>query len=78
MAQVILRALSEGMEEATINQWFFEEGDAISEGDDLVEIISEIGSLVISAPVAGILGEAYFSEGDSVEIGDVLCEIDES
>ena len=77
MEQVIFQALPEGMEETTINRWYHEEGDEIVEGDELVEIISEMGVLTINAPCSGILGEVYFSEGDSVSVGDVLCEIEE-
>ena len=78
MAEVILEALSEGADEATVSYWHYEEGDHVSEGDDLVEIISEVGSVTISAPASGILSEVYFNEGDSVNVGDVLCEIGES
>ena len=72
-----MEALMEGMEEATINYWYHEEGDQVVEGDELVEVISEIGTVTINSPASGILGEVYFSEGDSVAVGDVLCEIDD-
>ena len=76
MTKVILEPLADGMEEATINYWYHEEGDEVVVGDELVEIISEVGTFTISAPTGGILGEVYFSEGDSVSVGDILCEIE--
>ncbi|MBI4372465.1 MAG: hypothetical protein HY585_01910 [Candidatus Omnitrophica bacterium] len=77
MTEVILEPLADGMEEATIHNWYFEEGDHVDEGADLVEIISEEGTFKITAPCSGILGEVYFPEGETVSVGDILCEIEE-
>ena len=75
MKEVTLEPLANGMQEGTISNWYFEEGDSVEEGVDLVEIISEEGSFKITAPCSGVLGEVYFSEGDTVIVGDIICEI---
>ena len=75
--EVTLEPLAEGMEEATINYWYYEEGDAVEEGSDLVELISEEGTFKIPAPSSGVLGEVYFPEGETVSVGEILCEIEE-
>ena len=77
MIEVHLEPLTDGMEEATINYWYYEEGDRVEEGNDLVEVISEAGTFRIPAPCSGILGEVYFPEGEAVSVGEVLCEIEE-
>lgn len=77
MTEVILGPLKNGMEEATINFWYFEEGDKVEEGADLVELISEDGTFRMPAPCSGVLGEVYFPEGEVVSVGEVLCEIEE-
>ncbi len=77
MKEVILEPLADGMEEATINSWCFEEGDSVEEGADLLEVVSEEGTFKITAPASGILGEVYFSEGETVSVGEILCEIEE-
>lgn len=77
MTEVFLEPFVEGIEEATINRWYYEEGDAVEEGNDLVEVISEEGVFKISAPCSGILGEVYFGDGETVSMGEVLCEIEE-
>ena len=77
MKEVILEALADGMEEATINYWYFEEGDTVEEGADLAEVTSEEGTFKITAPISGILGEVYFSEGETVSVGEILCEIEQ-
>ena len=76
MKEVILEPLANGMEEATINCWYFEEGDLVEEGADLAEMISEEGTFKIIAPVSGVLGEVYFNQGETVDVGEVLCEIE--
>ncbi len=77
MVEVILDQLTDDMEEATIRCWYREEGDAVEEGDELVEVVSEGGTFKITAPRAGVLGQVYFSEGEPVSVGDVLCEIED-
>ena len=77
MTEVTLEPLASGMQEATINYWYHEEGDHVDEGADLIEIISEEGNFKITAPCSGVLGEVYFPEGETVSVGEVLCEIEE-
>ena len=77
MAEVTLEPIAKGMEEATINHWYYEEGDPVEEGSDLVEVISEEGTFKIIAPRSGVLGEVYFVEGETISVGDILCDIEE-
>jgi pyruvate/2-oxoglutarate dehydrogenase complex dihydrolipoamide acyltransferase (E2) component len=77
MADVILEPMAEGMETATVQCWFYEEGDAVSEGDDLAEVVSEEGVFRVAAPSSGVIQEVFFGEGDTVGVGDVLCEIED-
>lgn len=77
MAKVILTETSEGMREATVSYWHFEEGDKIEEGEDLVEIATDKTTFNIPAPCSGVLIEVFFEEGDIVEVGEVLATIEE-
>ena len=77
MVEVALEGLPQHVEEATIQAWYFEEGDPVNEGDDLVELASEEGTVTIQAAAAGILAEVYYDEGDVVAKGEVLCTIDD-
>ena len=77
MKEVALDGLSKNTEEATVQTWFFEEGDAINEGDDLVELSSEDGTVTVTAPISGILAEVYYDEGEIVAKGEILCIIDD-
>ena len=77
MVEVALEGVPQHLEEGTVQTWFFEEGDAVSEGDDLVELIIEEGTVMIQAPATGILAEVYYDEGEIVAKGEVLCTIDD-
>ncbi len=77
MKDVNLEGLGKHIEEATIQTWFFEEGDMVNEGEDLVELSTEEGTAVIPAPASGILAEVYYDEGEVVAKGETLCTIDD-
>ena len=77
MKEVILGGLAKHIEEGTIQTWFFEEGDSISIGDDLVELSTEDGTVTIPSTAAGILAEVYYDEGEVVAKGETLCTIDD-
>lgn len=76
MMEVLLEGLAAHVEEATVQAWFFEEGDPVEEGDELVELSTEGDTIVLQAPVSGILSEVYFDESETVTKGEVLCTID--
>ena len=77
MVEVILGNLPEGAGQATIQAWYFEEGDAVTKGDEIVELITEEGNVTVTAPASGILAEVYYDEGESVEAGEILCLIED-
>jgi len=77
MKEVFLGELGGDVEEATIQRWFFEEGDDVTEGEDLVELNCENGTFCVPASASGTVAEVYFDEGEVVQKGEVLCMIDD-
>lgn len=77
MFEVLAKGLGKNVDEAAVKTWFFEEGDAVTEGDDLVELVTEDVSVIITAPVSGILAEVCADEDETVQRDEVLCIIDE-
>ncbi len=77
MKEILLTGLPAGLEEAQVQNWFYEEGDAVSEGDEIVEFLANDTPFTLAAPCAGILSEVYYDEGETVESGEVICAIDE-
>ncbi|MSR76605.1 MAG: hypothetical protein EXS63_00030 [Candidatus Omnitrophica bacterium] len=77
MKEIVLEGLAAQIEEATLQNWFFEEGDRVNKGDELVQLSTGDGTLLIPAIASGVLAEVYFDEGETVPRGDVLCLIDD-
>ncbi len=77
MVNVILPELGEGIEKATVSYWFFKEGDAVKEGNDLVELATDKATFNLPSPCTGNLSKIVSHEGDEVKIGDILAIIEE-
>ena len=77
MVEVVLEHLPKGATQAAVQAWYFEEGDAVTKGDEIVELATEKGTLTVTAPASGILAEVYYDEGESVELGEILCLIED-
>ncbi len=78
MKEIILDGLASHIEEGTIQTWFVEENDPINEGDDLVEVSTEEGTITITSPSTGILAEVYYDEGEVVSRGEIICTVDDN
>ena len=77
MFEVLAKGLGKNVDEAMVKTWFFEEGDAVTEGDDLVELATEDSVVMISVPATGVLAEVCIDEDDTVQRDEVLCIIDD-
>ena len=77
MFEVLAKGLGKSVDEAVVKTWFFEEGDAVTDGDDLVELATEDSVVMITAPATGVLAEVCFDEDDTVQRDEVLCVIDD-
>lgn len=77
MIEVLAKGLGKRVDEAVIKRWYFEEGDHVTEGDDLAELLAGKTALVIPVPTTGILAEVYFDEGETVQRDELICVIDE-
>ena len=77
MFEVLARGLGKNVDEAVVKTWFFEEGDSVTEGDDLVELATEDSTVTLPVPVTGVLAEVCIDEDDTVQRDEVLCIIDD-
>jgi len=77
MFKVILPALSEGIEKATISFWYHKEGEQINKDEDLVELVTDKAVFNLPSPCSGIIREIFFKEGQTVDIGEVIALIEE-
>jgi pyruvate/2-oxoglutarate dehydrogenase complex dihydrolipoamide acyltransferase (E2) component len=78
MREVLAKGLAKHIEDAVIKRWYFEEGDAVTKGDDLLELVAGDESVVIiTVPATGILAEVFFDKGETVQRDESLCLIDD-
>ena len=64
--------LGMAMKKATVVHWLVAEGDAVSEGSDLLEILTEKVNAIVRAPASGILGRVVAAQGMTIPVGALL------
>ena len=71
--QIVMPHLSDSMEEGTIVQWFIAEGDAVSEGQPLVEVETDKATVTYEAELSGTVLTINAAVGDSIAVGGVIA-----
>ena len=69
---VVMPRMGETVEEGTVNQWYKQVGDAVSEGEPLLEIGTDKVDAEIPAPATGTLAEIRVPQGHTVPVATVL------
>ncbi|HEY7355533.1 MAG TPA: 2-oxo acid dehydrogenase subunit E2, partial [Ktedonobacterales bacterium] len=75
--EIRVPALGESVVEATVAAWRKREGDAVSQGEVVVELETDKVNLEVSAEQSGVLQKIVKQQGEAVGIGDVLAVIAE-
>ena len=76
MAELKLPELAEGVNEAVVSFWHFKEGDAIKEGDEIVEMATDKAAFNVPCKFSGVLKKIATQEGDTVKVGETLAIIE--
>ena len=75
MTDVNLPPLAASVDKAHISYWHHKAGDGVTEGEDLVELVTDKATFNMPAPASGILKEICAQEGDEVRVGQVIARI---
>jgi pyruvate/2-oxoglutarate dehydrogenase complex dihydrolipoamide acyltransferase (E2) component len=75
MTNVVLPALGEGIDKATVTFWFFKAGDSVKMGDNLVELTTDKAAFNLPCPASGVLQQIIVEEGTEAHVGDILAAI---
>ena len=67
--------LGESVTEATVAQWFKQEGEAVKGDEPLVELETDKVTVEVPAASAGTLAEITVKEGETVNVGALLGSI---
>jgi 2-oxoglutarate dehydrogenase E2 component (dihydrolipoamide succinyltransferase) len=78
MAELLIPQVGESITTVFIARWIKEVGDAVNEGDPVLEIDSDKASMEIPANSSGVLVEQLAGEGDEVAIGAPIARIEPS
>ncbi|HLV64722.1 MAG TPA: dihydrolipoamide acetyltransferase family protein [Polyangiaceae bacterium] len=68
--------IGEGVTEGEIVSWLVQEGDAVAENQDMVEVMTDKATVTIGAPRSGKIVDRRFKVGDTVPVGEVLVVLD--
>jgi pyruvate dehydrogenase E2 component (dihydrolipoamide acetyltransferase) len=68
--------IGEGVAEGEIVNWLVQEGDAVAENQEMVEVMTDKATVTIGAPKPGKVAERRFKVGDTVPVGEVLVVLD--
>ncbi len=71
--EVVLPALSAGMETGVIARWLKAEGDAVKKGDLLAEIETDKATMELEAEADGRIGRILVEGGKSAEVNQVIA-----
>ncbi len=67
--------LGESIVEATVGRWFKRAGDAVAEGESLVELETDKVNVEVPAPSSGVLERIIKEQGQTVNVGDVIAVV---
>src|SRR3954452_17393694 len=73
--EIVLPQWSMGMADGTIVRWLKQEGDAVAEGEPLVEVEAAKVTSEVEAESSGVLARILVAEGETVPVRTPLCII---
>lgn len=75
ISRIVVPQAFENMEEATLGAWLKREGDAVSCGDALCDLITEKTTFSLESEAAGVLRRCVIAEKAVVPVGTILALI---
>jgi len=69
-------SLGESVTQAQVGPWLKKEGETVAQDEPVVEVESEKATVVVPAPVAGVLRRVLRQTGETVAVGQALGEIE--
>src|SRR5947208_2932320 len=75
IADIVTPTAGESVTEGTILEWAVKVGDAVSDGQTVVEISTDKVDMELPAPANGTITEILFEEGDTVSVGQVIARM---
>ncbi|MDF2716215.1 MAG: dihydrolipoamide succinyltransferase, partial [Paenibacillus sp.] len=77
MSDIKIPEMGESITEGAIAKWLVKVGDAVNQGDMLLELETDKVNLEVNAERSGVVAEIRKSEGDVVQVGEIVGTIQE-
>src|SRR6478736_1327120 len=74
--EIQMPAMGESVTEGTVLEWHVSEGQAVSEGDTIVEVSTDKIDAEVPAPASGVVTKLLVEVDDVVQVGQALAELD--
>jgi multifunctional 2-oxoglutarate metabolism enzyme len=74
--EVQMPAMGESVTEGTVLEWHVSEGQAVAEGDTIVEVSTDKIDAEVPAPASGVVTKLLVDVDDVVQVGQALAELD--
>ena len=75
MEEVFIPALGMAMEEAYLEKWIKQEGEAVNAGDVIALIETDKAQVEVVCETAGTLGKHRYQVGASVPVGETIAVV---
>ncbi|MBM3667783.1 MAG: multifunctional oxoglutarate decarboxylase/oxoglutarate dehydrogenase thiamine pyrophosphate-binding subunit/dihydrolipoyllysine-residue succinyltransferase subunit [Actinobacteria bacterium] len=75
-AQLLMPEMGESVTEGTVLEWHVAEGDAVEEGQTMVEVSTDKVDAEVPAPADGTVSKILVAADETIEVGAALAEID--
>jgi 2-oxoglutarate decarboxylase len=76
--QVLMPEMGESVTEGTVLEWHVAEGEAVEEGQTVVEVSTDKVDAEVPAPASGTITRILVDPDETIEVGKPLAEIDTS
>jgi len=68
--------IGEGVVEGEVVQWHVAAGDAVTEDDPIVDVMTDKATVTIPSPITGVVSSLNGDVGEMVAVGSALVEFD--
>ena len=75
VADIIIPDLGEDVKEVTVVEWLKDVGEDVSEGDVVLEVMTDKANMEIQSETAGVLKEIIHGKDAVTEVGAVVGRI---
>ncbi len=75
LVDIVTPTGGESVTEGTIIEWSVQVGDAVKEGDTVVEISTDKVDMELPAPASGTIAEILAQDGETVRVGQVIARM---